>query len=61
MLLTITQVCDRVAIKRTLCYKMIGSGELEAVKIGTRTLITQRSVEALIERGIATAKALRRI
>ncbi|WP_414712848.1 helix-turn-helix domain-containing protein [Sphingomonas sp.] len=58
--MSIREVCEYVSIQRTTCYKLLGSGELEAVKIGSRTLVTKRSVEELIARGAAAASALRK-
>jgi excisionase family DNA binding protein len=35
-------------IGRTTIYGLIGSGRLEAVKLGSRTLITAASIDALL-------------
>jgi excisionase family DNA binding protein len=35
-------------IGRTTVYALIGSGKLEAVKLGSRTLVTAASIEALL-------------
>jgi excisionase family DNA binding protein len=35
-------------IGRTTVYELIASGKLEAVKLGSRTLVTATSIEALL-------------
>lgn len=37
-------------IARTRVYALINSGDLQAVKMGRRTLITRASAEALVDR-----------
>ena len=49
---TISNVCGAVGIGKTTCYKLIAEKQLEALKIGRRTLITVKSVDALIEQSI---------
>lgn len=53
--LTIPDACALVGVKRTKMYAMIAAGEVEACRIGRRTTVTRRSLEALIERGVAAA------
>jgi excisionase family DNA binding protein len=53
---SIPALCEACGFKRTTAYALIASGELEAVKVGRRTLVTKRSIEALIERGAVEAK-----
>ena len=48
--LSVNQFCESIGIGRTKAYELLAQGEIEAVRIGRRTLITVRSVEALIER-----------
>lgn len=50
MAIGVAAFCKRVGVGRTKAYQLIGAGELQAVKIGRRTLITVESIEALIER-----------
>ena len=54
--LTITAACYLVSCKRTKMYAMISAGQVEACKVGRRTLVTRRSLEALVERGVAAAQ-----
>lgn len=42
-------------IARTRVYELINSGDLQAVKLGRRTLITRESIDALVERLKAAA------
>jgi excisionase family DNA binding protein len=37
-------------IGKTKLYELIGNGELDAIRIGRRTLIMQDSIDALLER-----------
>ncbi len=37
-------------IGKTKLYELIGSGELETIHIGRRTLVLQASIEGFIER-----------
>ena len=37
-------------IGKTKLYELVGSGDLEAIRIGRRTLILQASIDALINR-----------
>ena len=39
---------DRLGVGRTSVYKLVADGELEAVKIGRRTLVVAESVDAYI-------------
>lgn len=59
MLMTVKQACAYAAIGRTSCYAYLARGELEAARIGNRTLVTKRSLDAFIERAIARAQAER--
>ena len=40
----------KLGVGRSTVYLLMGSGELKSVKIGTRRLITQSSIDAFIER-----------
>lgn len=44
-----------LGVSRTRVYDLIKSGDLQAVKIGRRTLITHESIEALVARLKAAA------
>lgn len=46
---SVTEACKVSSIGRTTLYELINSGQLEVRKIGKRTLITARSLRALIE------------
>lgn len=39
-----------IGIGRTKLYELIGSGEVEVIKVGNATLITTASLNAMIER-----------
>ena len=51
--LTINEAVAMSGISRTTLYALIKTGELTRVKIGARTLIRHRDLEALIERKLA--------
>jgi len=52
LLISIPALCGAIGIGKTTCYKLINQNKIEALKIGRRTLITIKSVEALIEQSI---------
>ncbi|WP_445191776.1 helix-turn-helix domain-containing protein [Sphingomonas sp. Tas61C01] len=52
---SIPDACDLVGVGRSKMYAMINTGEVEACKIGRRTTVTRRSLDALIERGVSAA------
>ena len=56
---SISAACRLVGVQRTLMYQLIGRGAVEACKVGRRTLITRRSLDALIERGVEEATQAR--
>jgi excisionase family DNA binding protein len=41
---------EMLGIGRTKLYELIADGEVDVVKLGRVTLITKRSIDALIER-----------
>jgi len=46
--ITIPHFLQSVGIGKTLCYRLIKSGKLKSIRIGTRRLILMTSVEALL-------------
>ncbi|MBS0482607.1 MAG: helix-turn-helix domain-containing protein [Proteobacteria bacterium] len=46
---SVSEACKVSSFGRTYLYQLIGEGRLEARKFGKRTLITARSLRALIE------------
>lgn len=48
VLLTIQQTKIALGVGRTKIYALMYAGELESIKIGTRTLITVRSIQAFL-------------
>lgn len=50
LLLTVTQVADRLGCGRTFVYELIGTGELEAVKLGRLRRIPASALDALVQR-----------
>ena len=47
---TVAEALRLTGLGQTKLYELIGSGDLETVKIGRRTLIPMDSLRALIER-----------
>ncbi len=48
MLFTVLEACTRLKIGRTTFYKLIGSGELRALKSGKKTLIAEEELDRWI-------------
>ncbi len=46
---SISEACKVSSFGRTYLYQLIKEGRLEARKVGRRTLVTTRSLRALIE------------
>lgn len=47
---TVAEAIQRFGIARTKLYELIREGDIEAVKLGRRTLIRTESVRAFIDR-----------
>ena len=47
-LLRINDACRVIGLGRSKLYQLIATGEIEAVKIGTRTLVPMASLERFI-------------
>lgn len=47
--LTITSTAKATGLGKTTTYRLINEGQLTAVKIGRRTLVTVASIKALLE------------
>jgi excisionase family DNA binding protein len=45
--LTVNQFCTALPCGRTKAYELLGTGEVEAIKLGNRTLIPRTEVERL--------------
>lgn len=54
---TIPTFCEMVGLKRTSAYALITAGEVESFRLRGRRLITVCSIQALIDRRLAAAKA----
>jgi excisionase family DNA binding protein len=48
-LMTVKQACRRLMISRSTLYKLMDSGKLSSIKIGTRRLIPVRAIPQLID------------
>lgn len=53
---SISDACHLTGVQRTTVYKLLAEGQLEACAVGRRKLVTRRSIDALIERGVEQAK-----
>lgn len=53
---TVQKVEKSLGIGTTKCYELINSGELEAVRLGRRRLITRASVKRLARRLLDEAR-----
>jgi excisionase family DNA binding protein len=56
LLLTITDVAERLGCGRTFVYELISSGQLETVKLGRLRRVPVAALDALIERLKASAR-----
>ncbi len=56
LLNSIETVCDRLEIGRTSLYALIKAGDLKLIKIGSKSLITEESILAYVDR-LITAPA----
>ena len=46
----VDRALSELNIGKTKLYELLASGELEAIRIGRRTLVLQASIDALVER-----------
>jgi excisionase family DNA binding protein len=46
---SIQEACDLLSIGRTTLYALIGRGDLTVLKVGRRTLIPTKSLDAFIQ------------
>lgn len=56
-LVTVQGALHQIPVKRTKLYDLIDKGTLTRVKIGTRTFVTQASIDNYIDRLTAHAQA----
>jgi excisionase family DNA binding protein len=56
-LVSIRRTGNQLAVGRTSVYALINQGELQTVKIGSRRLVLQSSIDALIARLTEAATA----
>lgn len=50
--ISIAEFCDRYGVGKTLAYQLLRKGDIKALKIGSRTLITCESAEDFFFRSI---------
>ncbi|WP_280330301.1 helix-turn-helix transcriptional regulator [Nocardia wallacei] len=50
---TIPEALQRVPVSRAKLYQLIGSGEIQSVKVGTRRFIAGSQIDAYISRLVA--------
>jgi excisionase family DNA binding protein len=49
-LLSVADACDALGVGRTTIYALLKSGELQRIKIGSRTLVSSYSISAFIDK-----------
>lgn len=54
LVLSINETAKTLGIGRSSVYALIKSGSLDAIKIGTRTLLTTESIRRLAQSGLAS-------
>lgn len=54
LVLSINETAKALGIGRSSVYALIKSGSLDAIKIGTRTLLTTESIRRLAQSGPAS-------
>lgn len=50
MCVRVARAAAMLGIGKTKLYELVGSGELETIRIGRRTLVLQSSIDALVSR-----------
>lgn len=45
---SINEACEATSLKRTTMYELIKNGDVQATRIGKRTLVTAASLHALV-------------
>ena len=51
---TIRETCATLSVGATKCWELIGTGQLEAVRLGGRcTRVRKSSIDRLIQNGVA--------
>jgi len=48
-MLSVAEACDYLKVRKSFLYVLIGSGDLRARKLGTRTFILKSDADGLIE------------
>ncbi len=48
LFLSVQDTAQALSLSRSSIYKLINAGTLHTIKIGTRTLVTMESIEALL-------------
>jgi excisionase family DNA binding protein len=49
--MSVDDACRYIGLKRTKMYQMIKQGQVRAIKLGRRTLVTTASLDSLVLRG----------
>jgi len=55
--LTQTEAAARLSVSRWTVWRLLRDGDLQSVRIRGKTLISARSIEALVDRNAATPAA----
>ncbi|WP_338691751.1 helix-turn-helix domain-containing protein [Bradyrhizobium sp. 26S5] len=53
---SVKEVCGLLSVGRTTLYTLIADGKLTVIKVGRRTLISARSIEAFLGTAEGTKK-----
>lgn len=51
---SVAETCDVLGLGKTNIYRLIADGELNTVKIGGRRLVPAASIQALLDRKLAS-------
>jgi excisionase family DNA binding protein len=51
--LSVKKICERLAVGKSLVYRLVQTGELPATRLGSKILIPEDGLLALLERGQA--------
>jgi hypothetical protein len=52
----ILDACHMIGCGRTMLYELMAAGEVDAITIGRRRLVTTASIRAMIDRRVAAAR-----
>lgn len=56
LLVTVSELCRLIGVKRTTAFALIKEGRVETVKLGAKRLVTVSSIERLVEQSLCASQ-----